>query len=217
MDGRRDRLPAPHRRGARRALHADVDAQVPAAGGRGAGGRHRLPPVRRPAGPGGGRAGSTLPADVPHQGARGAGGATASVSRCAHRRSAADRPGGVWALPGHREAGLPRLPLEELHGHRRAGARAVEGIPGRRQPDARPPGPAHLRREPHPGPDRPRLLDREGLRARDEGGPAPRRAAAAPAHAAAAELTDDEVTAMWAYLRTVPAIPNPVPTPFPEP
>jgi hypothetical protein len=30
------------------------------------------------------------------------------------------------------------------------------------------------------------------------------------------ELTDDEVSAMWAYLRTVPAIPNPVPTPFPE-
>jgi mono/diheme cytochrome c family protein len=31
------------------------------------------------------------------------------------------------------------------------------------------------------------------------------------------ELTDDEVAAMWAYLRTVPPIPNPVPTPFPEP
>ena len=30
------------------------------------------------------------------------------------------------------------------------------------------------------------------------------------------ELDDDEVSAMWAYLRTVPAIPNAVPTPFPE-
>ncbi len=30
------------------------------------------------------------------------------------------------------------------------------------------------------------------------------------------ELTDDEVSAMWAYLRTVPAIPNAVPTPFPN-
>ena len=29
------------------------------------------------------------------------------------------------------------------------------------------------------------------------------------------ELTDDEVSAMWAYLRTVPAIPNPLPTPQP--
>ena len=31
------------------------------------------------------------------------------------------------------------------------------------------------------------------------------------------ELSDDEVAAMWAYLRTVPPIPNPVPTPYPEP
>jgi mono/diheme cytochrome c family protein len=30
------------------------------------------------------------------------------------------------------------------------------------------------------------------------------------------ELSDDDVSAMWAYLRTVPAIANPLPTPFPE-
>lgn len=31
------------------------------------------------------------------------------------------------------------------------------------------------------------------------------------------ELTDDEVSAMWAYLRTVPTIVNAVPTPVPQP
>jgi mono/diheme cytochrome c family protein len=31
------------------------------------------------------------------------------------------------------------------------------------------------------------------------------------------DLTDEEVAAMWAYLRTVPPIPNAVPTPLPEP
>jgi len=31
------------------------------------------------------------------------------------------------------------------------------------------------------------------------------------------ELTDDEIGALWAYLRTVPPIANPIPSPFPEP
>jgi mono/diheme cytochrome c family protein len=33
---------------------------------------------------------------------------------------------------------------------------------------------------------------------------------------AVADLTDEEISAMWAYLRTVPAIVNAVPSPFPE-
>jgi hypothetical protein len=179
----RARVPPAHGHRARRALHAALDAEVPASRGRGAARDHLLPALGRSAGAADPPLGAEVAAVLLHEvpGARRL--QAAAVPGPRDRGAARERPGRVRPLPGDREARLLQLPLEGLLDERRPGAGEEQGVPRRRERDEGPHRRGRLHGEPDAGRrDRDRLVDVRAVPPHARDRHPPRRACAAQSH-----------------------------------